>query len=521
MTCKKISALLLVLAVATGCQTGEMRDLIESKTEEAAQSVERAKNPAPPIQHKALTVTDEVWGGSNSLRMRRGQPLPPRFETPRAVTLIAAEPMMLSEILNTMSAQTGIAMRLGAGAGGAGGMGSPASGASTTAPMQVSYEGPLSGLLEQVANFYDLNWRFDGASVSFTRYETRMFVVEALPGRMKVSDKISGESSGGSGGSSGSSGGGSGSESNALEQENETEADLDFWPEITAGVNGLLNGVGNAVVSQSAGTIMVTTSSEIMKTVANFIEQQNDLLVKQIAINVEVYTVDLNNSDNYSMSMNAVLKKVADSSLNITGATPFSVTSGGTFAVTILDNGIATASTVVNALSSVGNNVRVAQFPMTTLNNRPVSRRIGRDRTYLASATTETSQSFQSTTLTPGTIREGFSLQLTPRILADGRMLLQYSLNLIDIVQIREITSNSNTVQLPETTNRVFVQQSLLKSGSTLILAGFNQDQNTQNSRGIGDAFNYLLGGGVQNSEVRQMLFIAITPQEIDIPRAE
>ncbi len=37
---------------------------------------------------------------------------------------------------------------------------------------------------------------------------------------------------------------------------------------------------------------------------------------------------------------------------------------------------------------------------------------------------------------TPGTIREGFSIQLTPRLLDDGRVMLQYSMSLVDIVKI-------------------------------------------------------------------------------------
>lgn len=518
MTARKFITLCVAAVLIASCSTQEKRDLIESRTEQAQQGLDRARLPAPPLKHESLVVTDEVWGGNRSIRMRRGQPLPKKFEQPRAVTLIAAEPMTLGEILNILSAQTGLPMRSGGELGSDSEGGGGTAGTSSSTPMQVTYEGTLSGLLEQVANFYGMNWHFDGVAVTFMRYETRMFVIEALPGRTKTSDSINADQGGQNTGSNTT----GSTQTNALEQENQTESEFDFWKEITAGVNSLLGGVGTAVVSQSTGTITVTTSSEVMKTVADFLEQQNGLLSKQISINVEVYTVDLDNSDSFTVSLETALKRIAPFTFDISGAEPFSLSSAGSFAVSIIDNrNYGRVDTIANALSSVGNTVRVAQFPMTTLNNRPVSRRIGRDRTYLAQVQTNTSQTFQDTTLTPGTIREGFSLQLTPRILADGRMLLQYSLNLTDIVTIRDFTSGGNTVQLPETTNRIFVQQSLLKSGSTLILAGFNQDQNGQSSRGIGDAFNYLLGGGVQNTEIRQMLFIAITPQEIDIPRAE
>jgi hypothetical protein len=61
----------------------------------------------------------------------------------------------------------------------------------------------------------------------------------------------------------------------------------------------------------------------------------------------------------------------------------------------------------------------------------------------------------------------------------------------------------------------------MLKSGSTLVLAGYDQDQASQTSQGVGNAYNYLLGGGVGNQRQRQILFLAMTPQEITLPRME
>jgi type IVB pilus formation R64 PilN family outer membrane protein len=159
---------------------------------------------------------------------------------------------------------------------------------------------------------------------------------------------------------------------------------------------------------------------------------------------------------------------------------------------------------------------------MTTLNNRPVSRRIGTDQTYVASISNSTSTNFSNNSVTPGTIREGFSIQLTPRVLDDGRIMMQYSLSLIDIINLTNFSvGTGQSIQLPETSSRVFVQQAMLKSGSTLILGGYGDEQATQGSQGVGDAFNYFLGGGSTNAKKRTMLFIAITPQCLDVPRSE
>lgn len=499
----------LVMVSLAACNTSETRDVIERGTERTTEGVQRARTPAPPVVYNPLVVTDEAWAGGKSLRLRNGVPLPARFENNRAVTLVSADPMTLTDINNTIASQTSIPQRLGAGV----------DNAIASKKMQVNYVGSLAGLLNQVANFYELNWQYDGAAISFSRFETRVFTVEALPGKNKYSDKVGGDDNNSSSSSSSS------SSNNSLEQENNIETDLDYWKELTDGVNAILGGVGRAMVGQSTGTITVTTTTEVMKNVAKYIQQQNDLISKQVAINVQVYTVDLDSKEDFKMTFNTVLRHLGPVQTDIGGAAGAlgSVTGAGNFAVSILDEGFGQIDSVLNSLSSVGNASRVAEFPMTTINNRPVSRRVGRDVAYLQSVTsTSTTNAGTTTSLTPGTVREGFSLQLTPRMMMDGRMLLQYSLSLQEIVgTIKSFSSGGNSIQLPETSSRVFVQQSMLRSGQTLILAGFSDDKTSQSSEGVLSPFNYVLGGGANNRATRQMLFIAITPQEIEIPRTE
>lgn len=506
----RLAGVVLALGLLSACSVQENRERMEEAANQAQQNIELAKTPSQRIQHQSLTVTDRVWAGSTAMRLRNGQPLPERVERPRAIAYASAEPVALSDLLATISGQSGIPVRLGTGAE-----------AMSSQTMPVSYEGALSGLLNQIANYNGLNWRYDGGAITMARYETRVFVVEALPGTSKYTDEVSGDSSSSSSG--GSSSGGSGS-SNALKQESTLEAELDFWDEIKTSVDNLLGGQGTALVSESAGTITVTTTAENMKTIASYIEQQNKLLARQIAINVEVYTVDLAENENFSLTLNTVFDKIAPFVDTFTGPTQAAISGASRLSAVVLDTeAVGRVNVVADVLNSISDNVRVAQFPMTTLNNRTVVRRIGNDTNYVSQISSTAVDGGSSTeTITPGTVREGFTMQLTPRQLPDGRILLQYSLSLIDLLGVDQFTSGQgNSVQLPRTTSRVFVQQSMLRSGNTLLLAGFSQDRQTQTSQGVGNAFNYLLGGGSNNNRTRQMLFIAITPQEIDIRQTE
>lgn len=518
-------------AALSGCGTKETRNIIDERANVAQARLAEARQEAPDIKrYNPLVVSDKVWAGNAALRMHRGMPLPGKYETSRGIALVSSEPMTLAALAASITSQTGIPVRIsdvGASSASSGGANAP------SAPsMPIAYEGPLSGLLERVSGNFGVSWHYDGSTISISRFETRVFVIEALPGTSQVNEGMQDDTSSGNSGSSipGLSTTSS-SSTNTITQNSKTTLELKYWDELEKTITSMLGGTGTVVVAPSSGIVTVTTTAEIMHTVSQFLNQENKRLSHQIAINVEVYSVNLARDADFNVSFTTALHRLSNvASIDFTGpSAPGSagaLTGLGSLSVGIInpDHG-PKLTDIFNALSSIGDTTRVAQFPMTTINNRPVSRRIGHDIAYVAEVGTNTSQTFQNTAVTPGTVHEGFSLQLTPRLLDDGRIIMQYSLNLIDLVRITNFTSGTGTnavsLQLPETTNRIFVQQSVLKSGSTLVIGGVDEEDMAQNAQGVGDPFNFLLGGGLSNATGRIMLFIAITPQVLEEPRAE
>lgn len=565
--CITKGAVLAFAAVAlllAGCNTEDYRNAVNERTAIAEQRVEEARQPAPARRYNPLTVTDSIWTGARAVRMRHGIPLPERVENNRAVAIVSNNPMSLRAIASAITSQTGIPVRLGKDADEGGGdddlapassssaasSGSSTAGAAATAPskpkssgkaggLKLAYEGTLSGLLDRVSGAFGVSWKYDGGVIALSKYETRVFVIDSLPGTQSVKDGMKEDTGGGGGSSSGGAQVTSGGTTSS-DQSSSMGIDFKFWEEVGKTIETILAGVGSYSLAPSSGTITVVTSPEAMRTVAEYVNQENDRLSRQVAINVEVYTVDLNEGEDFNVKFDNALRRLADFGLNFSsaGGPALTTTEGlGKLSIAVFNpEKQGEITSVFGLLSSVGKTSRVAQFPMTTLNNRPVSRRIGRDKGYLASVQTNTSQSFQNITLTPGIVRDGFSIQVTPRILGDGRILLQYSLSLVDLLEIVSFSSTQgelasgqkptgnnpgNIIQLPTTASRLFVQQAMLRSGSTLVLAGFDQDQVGQRSSGVGNPDNYLLGGGVANTRTRQVLFIAMTPQEISLPRTE
>ena len=600
-----LSALCVVSLAA--CNNEKARNLIDTRTDEAVAGLREAKAPAPPKSFNPLVVSDRVYAGTNAIRMRRGLPLPARYEGQKGVILVSADPLPLGEIAAIISSQTGIPVRIapgttsggastaassgsatqanpassnpssgflnplnsGVGGSGAGGPTTPPSSTSSTGggvvtpssnTMLLAHEGPLSNVLDQIAGYFGINWRYDGTSILFSRVETRIFTIEAMPGKLSTKDDVA--SSGGSGGgssssssgSSGGSSGGSSSTSNALSQTSSASSDFDSWDDIQKTIQGIIGGVqgSSMVAAPSNGTIAVTTTPEAMRVVADYVKQENRRLSRQVGINVEIYRIDMQDVTDFSVTWRNALNSLKNFGFNFqTGGGPtagagssFTPSFGdvalgfaggainnsaaiGTpanFGVAILDGDI---SGLFSALSGLTDSSRVAQFPLVTLNNRPVSRRVGKRIGYLGTTQSDTlssgSSSGNTTTasLEAEYVDDGFSLQMTPRVYDDGRILLHYSMSLTGFEGLRTITSQGASIEVPRTNNRVFVQQTLLKSGSTLVIGGVDDEVTEQKSSGIGDPYNYLLGGGSSGNKQRSMLFVAITPQILDVPRAE
>jgi len=524
-----------------GCdRTEKMREVIDQRASEAERGLDAASKPTSPVAYDPLTVTNKVWSGNSALRMHRGVPLPARYEGLRGVTLVSSEPMSLSDVATAISAQTGIPVRLTAltipssskSGSAAASATSPAFGPESQMP--VSYEGPLSGLLDRLSAHFSISWRFDGSAVSISRYETRIFVVEALPGTQEINEGIEDDATvNDTSGGSYSSGSNSQAE-NTMTQNAKTTMSFKYWEELATVLNAIVGGQGSAIVSPTMGTVTVTTTPDVMATVSDYLAKENKRLSRQIAINVQIYSVSLSKSEDFSIAFSGFLKNLSSfsgmtyTSASVPGIANTNITSSDAFgALSIaLLNGendpTVHAGDVFRALSTIGDTTAVAQFPMMTLNNHPVSRRVGTDTSYIQSVTQNTTSSTSTTTiLTPeiSTVHDGFTLQLTPRLLDDGRILMQYSLSLIGLDTLGQTTFGPDELELslPVTNNRLFVQQCMLRSGQTLVIGGVDREEYVQNRQGVGSPDNFLLGGGTSSAGSRLMLFMAITPQVMDV----
>lgn len=379
------------------------------------------------------------------------------------------------------------------------------------------FEGNLSGLLDMVTGQLNLSWRWTGDRVEIFRYETKMFRLNALAGSANVSTNLNTTSSslsssgGGSGGSSGGTQGSSGSNTSV-------STTMEIWNEVEKSVDAVLSADGKMSTTPSAGIITVRDTPQVLRQVEAQISEFNRIYGRQVMLNVEVYAVERTATDTAAVDWNVVWS-------NASSRYGFGLNTGGNaqgssnaFTLDVNRGPFAGSGIVASVLSTVGNSTLLTSAPVTTLNGQTVPLNISRDQAYVAEYSTTlnggTGTSQSTTTITPGVVSEGFSMNVTPRILEDNNVLIRYAVDLSTIEGIQEFTSPDglSAIQLPRRAVRNFLQNVNVKSGQTLVLTGFQQVTGTRDDQGPGSAKAWFLGGQKSSTLNSRTLVIVITP---------
>lgn len=164
---------------------------------------------------------------------------------------------------------------------------------------------------------------------------------------------------------------------------------------------------------------------------------------KQIHLNVDVYSVSVNEGDNYGVNWTALYQKTASSAISLTGAVGTSVPNQANLAVNLFTYPLASElMQFLSALSTLGKASLVNQFAISTLNGQPTPIASNRNFGYVKSTkvTPATAQGAEPTTeFVPGEISSGINMNVTPKVEPNGNVLLEYSLNLSEVEGFKSI----------------------------------------------------------------------------------
>ena len=384
----------------------------------------------------------------------------------------------------------------------------------------LKYQGSVKGLLDRITSGYNLYWEFEDNRVSIFRTKTESYKIYANIGKVDSTIEMNNSSSSSSGSTVGVSG--STSEGKGI-QRSRIISKVELWQDIDNDIKDMISEKGKVTVNRVAGLVSVTDTPWVHRAVKEYVDALNTELSRQVAITVKVYNLDIDDESNHGFNADAVFTNLGEDyrlSLKTISDTATSAVSNGLFSGAVLDTATGSlgkfkgSEFVLEALKSHGKVSLVTTASGVSLNNQDMPIQNVKNTGYPAEASTSSTNYNTTNALIPGNLTTGFSMIVTPHILDNNKIILQYSVSLSNLDKMNEFKSGSSTIQTPDYSSRSFTQRVALESGSTLLLAGFETESNTDKS-------TYKLWGlENEGASQRSMIVVMITVNNIDGAKA-
>lgn len=486
-------------------------------------SIERkGKDFTTLSRSRAVEVVAEPYVGARAVPIREEAQAESALGAP--VTLVKRG--TLAEIANVIAQMTELAVQIGADPAPITGKSNPGADAGTGADLRlpdlldvpgpgagagrvinVSYEGPLRGLLDHISVVSGYGWDYDSRSgtVVFSRLTVRTYTLLGAPGKVKYDGQITNKSKESGRSSLGSSRVNqtvtTSDTSSQTAQTNTTSFAFDLWEDTEKAVKSLLSPEGSVVGNQAAGTITVRDRAENVRQVGKYIAETNKRLSRQVALSVNVWALEVTDKNDAGVNLQALFR---NDDVSIIAGSLSALGSPSTAAATIVSGKLKDSSGVLKALKEWGNATQVTQGGGLILSNQPVPVQAIKRIAYLAGSSSSQSDYGQTTEITPGEVTTGFAMTVVPHILDRRRVLLQYNINLSSLEELTEFKASDIVIQLPKTSTRAFSQRTSMQMGQTLVLAGF-QDESQKLANAVG-----LLNFGRGTNYSKTLLVITI-----------
>ncbi|MDR0726797.1 MAG: hypothetical protein LBF37_01910 [Rickettsiales bacterium] len=528
---KTLPLALCLMPLVFGCaqkESAKVAGEVDQNFINAYDAFEMAKNPRAKVTSgDTIYMSEGVWLGSKSTVLEHKNRLPREFETDTGITILLNEPVSLQVLANNIYSISGIPVKID----------SQINGEKLKKTMNIAYTGKLSGLLSQVATDLDLLWYYDKNSIVFYETETKTFTLYALGTDISYQSAIRTD------------------DGNQVS----LESTLKEWEEVEKTIASIVGKNDNAAftVSQSLGTITVTAPPSIQTRVGDYIAKQNKRLSQLVTIDVKVLQVSINNTSalglNLAAAINAAtgLDIVANPKNNLSSSAQ---TEASGMNIAVLSNlvggsalvgaggtslgdaytegqirdgslsGAAGSNALIQALAKQGKVSLVTNVGVTTRNNRvaPVSNT--RTTGYIKRFESRNFTTVESSTVDQDDLETGFSMQLLPNILENGKILLLFKMSIRELLSMNTqtiggtATSPGVTLQLPEVEERSFMQEVIMESGQMLVVSGFEKQTNNDTRYGIGDPDFMALSGSRESNSQRDVLVVILTPQVLVSP---
>ena len=182
---------------------------------------------------------------------------------------------------------------------------------------------------------------------------------------------------------------------------------------------------------------------------------------------------------------------------------------------------VAGTNALIEALAKQGKVSLVTNVGVTTRNNRVAPVTNTRTTGYIKRFESRNFTTVESSTVDQDNLETGFSMQLLPNVLENGKILLLFKMSIRELLRMSTQTIGDQmkvTLQLPEVEERSFMQEVIMESGQMLVVSGFEKQKNNDTRYGLGDPDFMALSGSRETAASREVLVVILTPQVLVSP---
>lgn len=359
---------------------------------------------------------------------------------------------------------------------------------------ELNYSGSLSSLLDWIASQAQLQWSFEDDRIVFKRVITQFFHIKTLPGALKSSSSFSATS---------------GTSTSSVT----SEAGGDLWEALKTTIPLLISTNGQFLLDTRLGIITVRDAIANVNTVERYIDQVNQLFLRQVNILVEIIQVDLNTEAQSGIDWGNLSRTLSGGAILRTSGPAFNAgsTTSGTVGIYRGES-----QALFKSLERYGRVSNMYSAVVNTMHRQPVPLGVTNTKTYLRSVTAGSviaNGPITGPTLSVADLITGFTLNLMPAILDSNRVLLETA---IGISSARELTQFSTgtgfgqtILQQPNVDNFQNVQRITMGLGETVVLLGYEYEE-ARNT--VTDVIREKIPGSRLNVGNKKTVIILLTP---------
>ena len=393
--------------------------------------------------------------------------------------------------------------------------------------IEMRWDGTLASFLDQVTGRLNLSWAYRDGVVVIERYISESFELASFMGSQDYSMNLSGTNNGSSSGTGGGGGGNSASATSPLDvtEKGKIAALESLRKSIEMMV---IPGGGAVVLSEGTGRFTVTTTKDVMGRVREVLKREGDSMLRQAHIQIDIYSVITNDSDERGMDWSAVLNNVTKtwgatirSPQSLSGAVGANLglsivapdTAGGG---TNLQNRFGDSSAMLTLLNQVTDTAQYRPVSMVAMNRQWARKTNLKSDGYLSETTPATASSVGSGApgLKTSSIVTGDKFLVQPAIMDNGVILLKFGVSLTELLSLFDVSAGSGAtlqkVQTPVTSGTDDQTTVKLNPGEAMLVTGLSRRVSAGDVRRLGDSIPIGLGGSRKLGYKREDFMIVV-----------